>query len=659
MRLGIVGAVLVASASFGCMAALPYLGLPDVSGLEAYKSPQHTVLFDAKGRRIAAIGAEIRQTVPLSAMSPMLPQAVIAMEDARFYHHFGVDPIGFARAVIFMGKRGGGSTLTQQLAKNLYLSPEQTLKRKLVEAVLAVQIEQAYTKEQILELYLNQVYWGHGAFGCDAAAMTYFGKPASKLNLAESAQLAGILQGPELYTPYRQPEVAKQRQKLVLDLMLAQNLISQAEYDEALAYELRLVGLRSVNQAPYFTAYVRELLIKQFGPGAIAAGGLKVTTSLDLDWQKKAEQVVAQQVAAMSRHRVGQAALISLDPHTGQIKAMVGGTDFNKSEFNRVVQAHRQPGSSFKPFVYLTALANGMTPETLVVDEPVSYPMAAGQRWTPHNYDRKHHGEMSLRRSLELSNNVIAAKLIHDYGPDQVIHTARQLGITSPMQANLSLSMGSSEVTPLELASAFGTLATGGKWTPTTAILKVEDAKGKVLVDWQPRLQEVYPAEPVAMLVDMMQGVITRGTGRAAAIGRPAAGKTGTSSDSRDAWFAGFTPELVTVVWAGNDDFSPMRGLTGGGICAPIWAKFMAHATRGLPSQPFPVPAPLQVLDGSPSDEAALVEIKPDDPFEPWAADPEAPIEPRGDGRPTEPVQPLPGELVPIDPEPTLEPLPF
>ncbi|MBC7542309.1 MAG: PBP1A family penicillin-binding protein, partial [Candidatus Sericytochromatia bacterium] len=591
-RLTIVGLVLLLTACAGLIAAIPYLQLPDVRGLKAIHAPQSTVLVDAKGRRIAAIhGDENRLSIPLAKMAPMLPKAVVAMEDARFYQHFGVDPIGLARAVVstlFFRHREGGSTLTQQLAKNLYLTPEQTAKRKIADMLLAVQIERHYTKDQILELYLNQVYWGHGSFGCEAAAMTYFAKHAENLNLAESALLAGILQGPEIFTPYRTPKVAKARQKLVLDRMLGLKFITAQEHKAAWVYPVEIRGIRSSHLAPYFTAYVQALLIDKLGAAAMRTGGYTVTTSLDLDLQRVAENALIKQVQSLRRFKVSQGALICIDPHTGEIKAMVGGMDFAASQFNRAVQAKRQPGSSFKPFVYLTALANGMTPDSVVVDEPMTYTLSDGRTWKPQNYSRRFSGSMTLRTALEQSINIIAVKLAEQVGPERVVATAKACGISSFLQPNLALAMGASEVTPMELCSAYGVLATGGKYTAPLPILKIENAAGNVVVQSRPELKDVFASSPIAALTDMMQGVLLRGTGTAAYFGKPAAGKTGTTSDARDAWFAGFTPDLAAVVWVGNDDNSPMRGMTGGEACAPVWKQFMRVATSSLPARGFP-----------------------------------------------------------------------
>jgi penicillin-binding protein 1A len=487
------------------------------------------------------------------------------------------------------------------------------MKRKVADMLLAIQIERNYSKDQILELYLNQVFWGHGTFGCEAAAQTYFAKKAKDLNLAESALLAGILQGPELYTPYRNAKVAKSRQKLVLDRMLALTLITPQEHQAAWLYPVRIHGVRSSHMAPYFTAYVQSLLADRLGATALRSGGYKIMTSLDLDMQKAAEEAITRQVRQLQRAKVSQGALVCIDPHSGEIKAMVGGLDYSASQFNRAVQARRQPGSSFKPFVYLTALGNGMTPDSVVKDEPTSYTTGDGRTWKPQNYDRRFHGNLTLRSALEQSINVVAVKLMAQFSPERVIATAQACGITSPLQPNLALALGACEVSPIELASAYGTLATGGRHTPPLAILRIEDNTGKILMMGQPELKDAYQPAAVAALTDMMRGVVIRGTGRGAAIGRPAAGKTGTTSDNRDAWFAGFTPDLATVVWVGNDDNSPMRGITGANA-APIWGQFMKAASRSLPARNFPT-----AVAAPPSDETASasdVVVEPLDPVE-------------------------------------------
>jgi penicillin-binding protein 1A len=627
-RVAIIGAVLAVTGAAGLVACVPLLPLPDVGGLTVAHAPQSTVLFDVKGRRIASIhGEENRTSVPLAKIGPSLPKAVVAMEDARFYQHFGIDLVGLTRAVVFLGRRGGGSTLTQQLAKNLFLTQEQTITRKMADMLLAIQIERHYSKDQILELYLNQVYWGHGSFGCEAAAQTYFSKHAHELNLAESALLAGILQGPELFTPYRNARVAKERQKLVLGRMLGQGFITQKEYDAAWQFPVHIHGVRSSHQAPYFTAYVQSLLADTLGAQALRHGGYRIMTSLDLDMQQAAEDALVRQVRQMRRYRVSQGALVCIDPHSGEIKAMVGGLDYGESQFNRAVQAHRQPGSSFKPFVYLTALANGMTPDSLVKDEPVAFTMGDGRTWKPQNYDRRFHGNLPLRSALEQSINVVAVKLAEQFSLSRVIETARAAGIASPLQANLALALGASEVTPLELCSAYGTLATGGQHTPPLAILRIEDSQGKVLTMGQPELKVALDPAPVAALTDMMQGVLLRGTGRGAYFGKPAAGKTGTASDYRDAWFAGFTPDLAAVVWVGNDDNSPMRGITGA-HAAPIWGQFMRVATRSLPARGFPTAAAPSDTPAAPSDMAAQPLESLDQPTDPQGRTEAAPATP-------------------------------
>lgn len=578
--------------------AVAFSTLPDVSTLEDYVPYETSKIYDAKGQLVANLhGEENRVVVPLGEIPKHLQQAIIAVEDDRFYQHHGISPRGMLRALLTDIAEGssvqGGSTLTQQLAKNLFLDRSKKIGRKLAEAWLAIQIERRYSKDQILELYLNQVYWGHNTYGVEAAALNYFGKHTRDLTLAESAMMAYLLRGPERYSPYRNFDLAKRGQQIALQRMVEAGFITRNQAEAAGNQPIKLTGITSyAYRAPYFSSYLIQQLINRYGEEAVMKGGLRIHSTLDLDLQLEAEKLLKESIEKHGKRlNFSQGAIVVLEPKTGYIRAMVGGVDYKTSKFNRVVQAYRQPGSSFKPFVYLTAFNSGLWPWTTMVDEPVSFDAGMGQPWTPKNYDGKHLGPMPLRKALERSNNVIAVKLAQRVGIENVIETAHKVGVQSELRPNLSLALGTSEVTPLELASAYGVFAADGWRTEPIAYSRVEDRSGALLEERKPKLQKVYDENAVRILNDVLQGVVKWGTGAAANIGRPAAGKTGTTSDHRDAWFVGYTPDLVAVVWVGNDDNSQMRGgTTGGGICAPIWNKVMRVALKDTKPTPFTRP---------------------------------------------------------------------
>lgn len=570
--------------------------LPDISAL--YSPPSEaTRIYASNGELIASLYRENRDTVSLSEIPQAMRQAVIAIEDERFYRHRGVDIRGTIRAVwrnfVSRHLREGGSTITQQLARNIFLTQKRQFSRKLAEMMLAVEIERRLTKTEILERYLNQVYFGQGAYGVEMAARVYFGKHAKDLTLAESAMLAGLIRAPSLYSPHQNPELAKTQQRIVLQRMTDLRYITREQAINAferpipLAEEgnAGLIGIR----APYFVSYILPYLLQRYGEDVIYNGGLRVYTTLDVRMQTAAEKAIRDGLdnAAKANFKATQGALVSLEPQTGYIRAMIGGYDFEKSQFNRAWQARRQPGSAFKPFIYTTAIANRMTTTKIIVDEPVTYEIIgtveSERIWKPRNYEGRFSGPVTLRTALERSINVPAVKTISELGPQTVIAYARRMGIASPLQPHLSLALGSNEVTPLEMASAYGTLAALGVRAEPIAISKITTRDGQVLEDNPPRRDLVLSADVAYVMVDLMKGVITRGTGRSANIGRPAAGKTGTTDDYRNAWFIGFTPHLSTAVWVGNDDNTPMRRVVGGMVPARIWRAFMRTAVEGMP----------------------------------------------------------------------------
>ncbi|MEB3222766.1 MAG: penicillin-binding protein 1A [Candidatus Sericytochromatia bacterium] len=593
-------AAVLGSGALGCLGGLAATlsRLPDVGTLQYYVPHETTKIFDKDGRLLANVhGEENRVVIPLHDIPKSLQHAVIAMEDTEFYYHYGINPKGIGRALLVNVAEGqtveGASTITQQLAKNLFLEPARTLPRKIAEAWLAIQIEHHYGKSQILEMYLNQVYWGHNAYGVEAAALNYFGKSSRKLTLAESAMLAGILRGPEFYSPYRNLEGSRKLKKLVLDRMRVAGFIGDQQYKKAIGQKLEHPGITSyAYKVPYFTAWMVQQLVERYGVETVMKGGLRVHTTLDLDLQNHAERLLREAVAKNGVYNIHQGALVAVDPKTGYVRAIVGGTDFKKTKFNRATQALRPPGSTFKPFVYLAALSDGYAPSSVIDDEPISIPVGNGETYSPNNYDYKFRGPITMRRALESSVNIVAVKLGQAVGLKRVIKTAQAFGIESPLGANLSLPLGTSEVTPYELAAAYAVLANDGVRNAPTTVVKIEDRNGRLLEDNRPRPQRVHDAEPVRHLVDMMKGVIDHGTGTAARLGRPAAGKTGTTSDARDVWFVGFTPDLACAVWMGNDDNSKLNyGSTGGTICAPLWREVMTFAHRNLKPRDFPTPS--------------------------------------------------------------------
>ena len=582
--------------------------LPDVEAISTYIPAETTKIYSEDGVVLAELHKEEnRVLIPIERISPTLTKTIVAIEDSRFYRHNGLDFIGIARAFVRNFKAGrfveGGSTLTQQLARNLFLTRQRNLSRKLAEAILAIQIERRYTKTEILQMYLNQVYWGHNAYGIESASRLYFSKSAEEINLAESALLVSILTGPELYSPIRNFAGAKKRQLLVLKSMVREDLISTEEANEAYVEELIIVKRKKLRyKAPYFTAYIVKQLIDMYGEEVTYTSGMKIYTTLDYSLQEKAEEIVKKYIEyGESSHWIrslnekvpslnySQASLLALDPRYGYIKTMVGGKDFLDNQFNRTTQAKRQPGSAFKPFIYLTALEKGFSPGSIIEDAPVTFNTVEGP-YAPHNYTQKYKGPMSIRKALERSVNIVAIKLNYLIGPKNCVRVAQALGIKSPLKPVLSLPLGANEVTMMELASAYGTIATLGNHTEPTGIIRIEDRDGTPLYEHSPEIREVYDPNLLATLVEMMKGIVKYGTGKLANLPRPVAGKTGTTSDYRDAWFVGFVPQLVCATWIGNDDNSETVKVTGGWVPALMWKEFMTMATQKMPAQDFPRP---------------------------------------------------------------------
>ncbi|MBO6758051.1 MAG: penicillin-binding protein [Roseibium sp.] len=561
--------------------------LPPTSEWAVPARPPNVKIVSVDGTLIANRGDTGGEAVRLEQLPPYLADAVVAIEDRRFRSHFGVDPLGLARAVYVNLTAGtlvqGGSTLTQQLAKNLFLQPDRTLKRKIQELVLALWLEAEYSKDEILEMYLNRVYLGAGAYGVDAAARRYFGKSARLVTIAEAATLAGLLKAPSRFSPARNPELAENRAHLVLAAMHEEDYITAEEAKNAIASPAAVVTRHITAAENYPADWVMDVL-----PHFIGAldTDVIVDTTIDLEIQRAAEDALRSALSEnTAKLGVHQGAVVTLDT-AGAVKAMVGGADYRQSQFNRAVYAKRQPGSAFKPFVYLAALERGMTPQTVRQDQPVTI-----GGWSPKNYSNKHYGPVTLTRALSLSLNTVAARLAHEVGAGNVAKTAKRLGITSDLTTNLSLSLGTSEVTPLEIASAYVPFSNGGYGVLPHIIRKIRTKDGKILYarkgDGPGR---VVRRDLVGHMNLMMSETLLTGTGRQARLesGRPAGGKTGTSQNFRDAWFIGYTGNLTTAVWLGNDDNSPTQKATGGTLPAQIWRQTMDTAHTGLPVADLP-----------------------------------------------------------------------
>jgi penicillin-binding protein 1A len=617
LALGGLGVLAIGVSAFYVFTILPR-SLPSVAALENYEPIQGTKVFDENDELLTEFHVERRIFVPLSQVPTSLRDAILATEDARFYSHFGVDPMGVARAVYQNFRRGriveGGSTITQQLAKVLFLTPDKSLDRKLKEAVLALELERRYSKDRILELYLNNIYFGHGAFGVEAASRTYFGKGVSEIGVPEAALLAGLPKAPTTYSPFERADAARRRRGVVVNRMVDIGALKPADAQQIAAAPLGIIPAeRRRTAGQYYLEYVQQTLEHEYGADIVFKGGLQVYTALSPVMQLQAERTLRDGLRALEARRLKEAdrdaakgeasagvvhrpegALLAIEPQTGYIKAMVGGYDFYKSEFNRAVHARRQPGSAFKPFVYIAALETGLTPATIVDDAAVEYPTGPGGRvWKPDNYDRKFRGAMTIQRAVEDSVNIVAIKVQERVGVRRTVEVARRLGIESPLQPNLSLALGTSDVTLLEITSAFGALANGGSWVRPHAIRYVLDPQGKLLLENIPVGRQAITPETAYVMTHMLRGTVERGTGTGArALGRPAAAKTGTTNDYSNAWFIGYTPDLVTGVWVGHDRPRTLgRDETGSRAAAPIWTAFMIEALAGHPRMDFPVPS--------------------------------------------------------------------
>ncbi len=560
--------------------------LPPIQSLEIPKRPPTIEIVGYDGTMLAQRGEMAGANVALKDLPPYLPKAFIAIEDRRFYQHFGIDPIGIARAVVanilHRGVSQGGSTLTQQLAKNLFLTQERTLARKLQEAELALWLERKYSKREILELYLNRVYFGSGAYGVEAAAQRYFGKSARQVTIGEAAMLAGLVKSPSRLAPNRNPEGAAKRAQTVLAAMAEAKFITEAQAQAQIAHPSVAVKPAGAGTINYVADWIGEVLDDLVGQ---VEESIVVETTIDPKLQSVAEAAIIDELAAKSvKFNVSQGALVAMTPD-GAVRAMVGGRNYADSQFNRAVTAKRQPGSAFKPFVYLTALEQGLTPDTVRQDAPLDL-----KGWKPENYTREYFGPVTLTQALAMSLNTVAVRVGLEVGPKNVVRTAHRLGIASKLDPNPSIALGTSEVSMIELVGAYAPFSNGGLTVSPHVVTRIRTLDGKLLYMRQTE-QPVQVIEPrnAAMMNQMMQETLISGTAKKAEIpGWIAAGKTGTSQDFRDAWFIGYTAHLVTGVWLGNDDNSPTKKATGGGLPVEVWTRFMRSAHQSVPVAALP-----------------------------------------------------------------------
>jgi penicillin-binding protein 1A len=582
------GAVLALWGLIGGIGALIWIGirLPPIQSLEIPKRPPSVLILAVNGATLATRGDMGGAAVSIGELPDYVPNAFIAIEDRRFYSHRGVDPFGIARALVtdifHRGAAQGGSTITQQLAKNLFLTQERTVTRKLQEIVLALWLEHKFSKTQILELYLNRVYFGAGAYGIEGAAQRYFGKSARHLTLAEAAMLAGLVQAPSRLAPSRNPAGAERRAALVLADMVELKMIAPAGAKLALARPAHAIKPPAAGSVNYVADWVMDAvndLIGKFDQDIV------VDTTIDPGLQNAAEHALVDTLNQKGdKLNIGQGALVAMTPD-GVVRALVGGRDYGDSQFDRAVDAKRQPGSAFKPFVYLTALEHGLTPETVREDAPI-----AVKGWRPENYERQYLGAVTLRQALADSLNTVSVRLTLEFGPQAVVRTAYRLGIASILEPNASIALGTSEVSPLELVSAYATFANGGLAVSPHIVERIRGADGKTLYGRaQQQLGRIVDARYVGMMNAMLHETLVSGTARAANLpGWQAAGKTGTSQDFRDAWFIGYTSRLVAGIWLGNDDNSPTKRAVGGGVPVEIWSRFMRAALAGTAPTALP-----------------------------------------------------------------------
>ncbi len=645
----LIGGLLLAFWLLG-MVFLRYLliDLPSIDTLENYTPPLITKILDRNGDTVSELYTERRVIIPLSQIPIHLQNAFLATEDEAFYTHWGINIKGIARAFIKNLRYGkvieGGSTITQQLSKVIFFTQAKTLTRKFRELLLALQLERNYTKPEIFQMYLNQIYFGHGAYGVEAAAKTYFGKTVKDLTLPECAILAGLPRSPRNYSPFLNPEPAKRRRAWVLSRLRREGYITAK--DESQANQAPVSSQRTPNELPvgaYFVDHIRQVLEPTYGENGLYRAGLTIYTTLDLKMQRAAEQAmekalaqfdadkikeVEKEIAALKKARKPipaelstttvkvQGALVAIDPRTGGIRALVGGRDYKASQFNRATQAQRQPGSAFKAFVWAAAVDGPFTEASIVDDDRAAFfndgrdwklldsatdqyaiaaataPFPADQAWVPQNWDYKYFGPVTLRTGLAMSRNLVSIRLADHLGASTVVAIAHKCGVNSKLQSVLSLALGTEQVNLLELTGSYATFPNGGIHPDPYPITRIEDKNGATLEDHRPKSDVRLSAQTAYVMVDLLRAVVLQGTGgRAQALGRPVAGKTGTNQDLRDLWFVGFTPDLVAGAWMGYDNFAPLgKHFTASSKVLPWWTEFMKEAHKGMPVKNFAVP---------------------------------------------------------------------
>jgi penicillin-binding protein 1A len=613
-----IAVIMISITSFTVSGAAFYFyfthDLPSIETLKNYKPSTITKIFSEEGEVIGEFFFEKREVVSLDRIPNYLIQAFVAGEDSRFFQHKGLDYVAIFRALfrnIFSGEiLQGGSTITQQVVKSLLLSPEKSFSRKVREALLAFKIEKYLTKEEILFLYLNQIYLGHGTYGVAAAAESYFGKTVEELNLTEAALLAGLPQAPSRTSPYTNPQQARKRQLYVLDRMVEEGFILSSEATKAtqISYALQSKVKTSIEKAPHFVEQIRRYIEEKYGKEVLYKNGLQVFTTIDLNFQRTAQEALELGLKDMEkRERYPsldfasplEGALICFDLETGYVKAMVGGRDFKKSQFNRVTQARRQTGSAFKPIVYASALDKGFTPASIIIDSPIIFDW--GDRiWTPQNFEGKFSGPTTLRNALTFSINVVTVKIAQEVGIEYIKDYAKKLGISSSLHDGLSMALGSSSISLYELTKAYAVFANQGNIFKPIYIKKILDRNGNLLEENLPLSysnqssieEQIIPPQTAFMITYLLEGAVQNGTGwRAKSLNRPVAGKTGTTNQFMDAWFIGFTPELITGVWVGFDEERSLgENETGSRAASPIWVTFMSKILKDKQIKDFPIP---------------------------------------------------------------------
>jgi len=612
----VAGVCFVLGAGTGVVLLSKFGDFPPIGSAAAYRPSVTSKIFDRNNRVVGEIYLEKRNLVPFKAIPPHVVNAFVAAEDANFYRHKGVDYLAIARAIVkdvlSGGFAQGASTITQQTVKSLFLTPEKTIGRKLKELILAYRIEKKLTKEEILYLYLNQIYLGDGAYGVEAAAQTYFSRGVSTLTVAEGALLAGLAQAPSRYSPRNHIDKARARQRYVLRRMAEVGFLDKDAAERAYKARLALAPPSTFrSKAAYFLEYVRNYLQDKYGADAMYRSEFRIYTTIDARLQEAAYDAVTQGVRRIeeaNKYRGLQGALLCMDPGTGGILAMVGGVDFGASQFNRALQARRQPGSAFKPIVYAAALDKGKTLVSTVDDSPIEFSRSETEMWKPKNYDETFLGPIPLLEALAKSRNLATVRLLNEIGVDTAIGMARSLGVQSPIERNLSIALGSSGVTPLEMVTAYSTFAAGGLRPTPFFLREVQDGQGRVLERTEPKAAPAIAPETAYLTVRLMQEVLRTGTGASAgALSPNLAGKTGTTNENTDAWFIGGSPDLVAGVWVGFDTPASLgKRQTAASVALPIWAQFFGRALAYVPDRAFPAPAGITFTRVDPSTGKAL-----------------------------------------------------